>query len=262
MKKRNVICHYHIFKNSGTTFDELLKHNYAERHVSFDGPFPYFVIEQNQFESIIMRSSNTIAFSSHQIRLPVPTSLDFVALPVIFIRHPLLRARSIYKFKGKTDDNTPMSKIARSMSFDQWVIHCLSDAQLIRQISNAQTGFLSGVYQWKRQSRRTTNEMEFDIHQAMRNIENVPLLGRTEYFDNDIKRFPEILAQYDIEFKIPKVKPQNVTSPDLDKPLVDRLEQARSSLSEENYDKLMAANSQDLFLFEHVSKTIEKHVDK
>ena len=45
---RHVICHYHIYKNSGTTFDHLLARNFGDRHVCFDGPFPYFTIGQKE----------------------------------------------------------------------------------------------------------------------------------------------------------------------------------------------------------------------
>lgn len=257
-QKRVVICHYHIFKNSGSTFDALLQRNYGNRHVSFDGPFPYFIIEQDQLETIIVRHPDAIAFSSHQVRLPVPSSLAILVLPVIFIRHPLLRARSIYHFIQKsTDNSTMLSETAHALTFDQWVGNALSNIALVGHISNAQTGVLSGIYQRRRLKRRVGLAMEYDVHQAIRNIENVYLLGRTEYFDDDVRKFSNILGQYDIEFKHEKIKPENVTSGDLDKSLDERIDHVRKSLSEENFTNLMKANSQDLSLFDHVSQLIE-----
>jgi len=41
MKKRNVLLHYHIFKNAGTTFERVLDENYGDRHMTFDGPFSF-----------------------------------------------------------------------------------------------------------------------------------------------------------------------------------------------------------------------------
>lgn len=255
---RYIICHYHIFKNSGTSFDTLLSKNYGDKHISFDGPFPFFTIDQEQLARIIMRKNEVVAFSSHQIKLPAPASLDFQVLPVVFIRHPLLRVQSIYNFKRRSSDGTEMSMIAKKKSFDEWVTHCFEDGQKITHISNAQAAMLGGTYGNKSLARRASFGMEYDICQATRNLQNVPLLARTEYFDEDVRRFTEILAQYSIDFKYKRMKPQNATSNDHGSPLNKRLSKLENALSEENYQKLLDANAQDLFLLDYAGKIIER----
>lgn len=255
---RNVICHYHIFKNSGTSFDTLLSENYRSKLISFDGPFPFFTIDQEQLSRIIERKQNVVAFSSHQIQLPVPVSLDFQVLPVVFIRHPLLRILSIYKFKRQTYDGTTTSKAAQDMSFDDWVTYCFSDRQEITQVSNSQTRLLGAAYRQRPLIRRRESWMEYDVYQAIRNIENVKLLARTEYFGEDVSRFPEILDQYNIEFKYADIKPQNTTSKNLQKSIKERISDLKDSLSENNFNRLIAANEQDIHLFEYSTKLIER----
>jgi hypothetical protein len=259
MKKRAVICHYHIFKNSGSTFDTLLKLNYAEQFLSFDGPFTNFIIEQDQLERIIFNHPDVIAFSSHQIRLPIPVSLDFLVLPIIFIRHPLLRVRSVYQFTRIAQDETLITKTARNLSFDEWVNNALITPSLLGEISNVQTSYLSGVYQRKWLRRTTPTGIEYDIHQAIRNIQNVQLLGRTEYFNEDIKVFSMQLSYYNIKFITHAIPPQNVTSNDLDLPLDERLKQIQDSLSKSTYKKLADANYQDLHLYNYISYVIENN---
>lgn len=254
---RIVICHYHIYKNSGTSFDSLLTQNYGNRHICFDGPFPFFSIDQEQLTRVIERKNDLMAFSSHQIQLPVPASLDFLALPVVFLRHPLLRVQSIYKFKRQTFDGTSTSKAAQEMSFDEWVGHCFSDRHEITHVSNAQTRLLGAAYRQRPLMRRKPHGMEYDIHQATRNIENVQLLARTEYFNEDVSHFPQILRQYDIDFMFMEINPQNITSKNHHKPIAERFDQVKQSLSEENYQKLRCANEQDLFLFDYASSLIE-----
>ena len=256
---RYAICHYHIFKNSGTTFDTLLSKNYGERHICFDGPFPFFAIDQEQLSRIIERKHDVMAFSSHQIRLPVPVSLDFLVLPVVFIRHPLLRVQSIYRFKRKKYDGTKISEAAQNMSFDEWIGHCFSERHEITHISNAQTGILGATYRKKTLVRRVSFGLEFDLYQAIRNLQNVQLLARTEYFNQDVSRFTEILAQYSIDFKFHSINPQNTTSNDHNKPIEDRLGQLETVLSEENHKKLLEANAQDLSLFNYAANVIEKN---
>ena len=254
---RYVICHYHIFKNSGTTFDALLSENYGEKHICFDGPFPFFSIDQEQLFRIITRKINVVAFSSHQIRLPVPVALDFLILPVVFIRHPLLRIQSIYRFKRKTYDGTEVSKMAREKSFDEWVSCCFSDERVITHVSNGQTSMLGGAYREKPLSRRVSTGMEYDVHQAIRNLQNIQLLARTEYFDNDVSRFPKILSEYGVDFKIKNIKPQNTTSSDHDRSVKERVEKLELSLSDENRRRLWDANDQDLLIYDHATKIIE-----
>src|SRR5690606_21915671 len=135
---RHVICHYHTYKNSGTTFDAILAANYGNRHVTFDGPFPYFSIDHQELAKVIQRHPRAIAFSSHQIYLPVPCSLDFNVIPVVFVRHPLLRIHSIYRFKRAEADGTETSRNALAMDFDAWCRHALNHAPQLNQVSNAQ----------------------------------------------------------------------------------------------------------------------------
>jgi len=254
---RTVICHYHIYKNSGTSFDSLLTQNYGDRHICFDGPFPFFTIDQEQLTRVIERKSHLIAFSSHQIQLPVPVSLDFLVLPVVFIRNPLLRVQSIYKFKRQTYDKTMTSENAQKMSFDEWVEHCFSDLQEITQVSNAQTRLLGSAYRQRPLMRRKSQQMEYDIYQAIRNIESVQLLARTEYFNEDVGHFSEILKQYSVDFEFKKTNPQNTTSNNHHKSISERLDQVKNSLSEVNYQKLLNANAQDMYLFDCASSLIE-----
>ena len=101
-EKRSVIVHYHTFKNSGTSFDELLTANYQDAHLCFDGPFPYTLFNQQELLKVIRRNPNKIAFSSHSIRLPVPTDLEHNAIAALFVRHPMLRIRSVYGFEMRS----------------------------------------------------------------------------------------------------------------------------------------------------------------
>lgn len=257
---RTVICHYHIYKNSGTSFDSLLTKNYGDRHICFDGPFPFFTIDQEQLARIIDRKVDVIAFSSHQIQLPVPVSLDYLVLPVVFVRHPILRVLSIYKFKLQTFDGTTTSKAAQKMSFDEWVSHCFSDRQEITHVSNAQTRLLGAASRQRPLIRRKSHAMEYDVHQAMRNIENVKLLARTEFFNQDVERFSEILCHYDVEFSFIAINPQNTTSVNQHMSIDERLSEVKGLVSEENYQKLQCANDQDLMLFDYASSIIESKV--
>ena len=246
---RHVICHYHIYKNSGTTFDHILERNYGGRHVRFDGPFPYFSIGQRELAKVIARNKAAVAFSSHQISLPVPASLEFNVLPVVFVRHPLLRIHSIYRYKRSENDGTLTSDNAARMDFDEWCRTSLAHAVEIVQVSNSQTRMLGAQAGEVSLSRRHKEWMEYDLQQALRNLRLVELLARTEHFAGDIARFGAVLARYGIEFVAEGTDPQNVTGSDLDKTVDERLAQVQEALSPETHARLMAANRQDLAVY-------------
>ena len=104
MQQRNVLLHYHIFKNAGTTFERVLDENYGDGHITFDGPFSFSVINQDQLSTIIQRHPNAVACSSHQIHLPPPSATQFRPIPVVFIRNPLLRIRSVFLFGERSTE--------------------------------------------------------------------------------------------------------------------------------------------------------------
>lgn len=253
---RTVICHYHIYKNSGTSFDRILTRNFGEGHLCFDGPFPYFSINQQELLKVIQRNPSVVAFSSHQITLPVPTALDINVLPVVFVRHPLLRVQSIYHFKRAEKDGTETSINAEQMDFDAWCRHCLGHPREITLISNAQTRMLGAVTGEPALALRTKTGMVYDFNQALRNLRTVDLLARTEQFELDVGQFPALLAAHGIEFAVEDTTPANVTVDDIGKSLDERLEQLQAALPDATYRALVAANAQDLALYQEVCKRL------
>lgn len=255
---RHVICHYHIYKNSGTSFDEILKANYGELHVSFDGPYPYFSIGQAELAKIIQRNPGAKSFSSHQISLPPPCSLDFTAHPVVFLRHPLLRIYSVYKYKREENDGTQTSIDAQSMDFAAWCRHGLEHPQEIAQVSNVQTRMLGGTYGNVSLIRRGKRGMEYDLVQARRNISSVELLARTEHFQDDVGRFAPILKRYGLAFDCADAAAHNVTASDFSLTVEQRLGLVADELGDEMFNRLLVANRQDLVLYDDARQLIER----
>lgn len=254
---RTIICHYHIYKNSGTTFDALLARNFGERHLCFDGPFPFFSINQQELLKIVQRHPAAVAFSSHQITLPVPSAVGLDILPVVFVRHPLLRIFSIYQFKRAEKDGTETSRNAEAMEFDEWVRHSLEHRQEVTQVSNAQTRMLGAVYGESAFAQRVATGMLYDSRQALRNLRTVDLLARTEHFDADVRRFPAILAEHGIDFTVDDTTPLNVTASAPGTSTAERLARLKDALSGSTYQALCDANAQDLALYAYACERLD-----
>ncbi len=255
---RYVICHYHLFKNSGTSFDELLQKNYGDQFCAFDGPFPFFKISQDELSRVI-RNVDAVAYSSHQISLPVPASLEFQALPAVFIRHPLLRIRSIYQFGKKSPEATSGGRDAGDMAFEQWVLAGHDNLSKLSAISNQQTQLLGGTY--GREGLRSLARDQScvaDIDQARRNLQGVELLARTEFYEQDVRAFGTILAAYGIDFTYHEMGPSNATSSDLAADLGQRINNVESELGKRTFNWLMDMNRQDLELFDYACQRLDR----
>ena len=244
---RTVICHYHIFKNSGTSFDAILRHSFGDRHLSFDGPFPFFTIDQEQLDRIIARKTGAVAFSSHQILLPAPVSPAYRVRSVVFLRDPVLRTASIWRFKRQSADGTRTGDLAARHSFADWVAASLDDPAEVVHVSNGQTRALGAAFRSRAAPRRTRAGVEYDLDQALSNLCAATYVGRTEHFAADIGRIAAGLATEDLPLRLPPDLHLNATDRDAGDPAL-RVERILSELPPPLADRLLAANRQDIGL--------------
>ncbi|WP_177172510.1 sulfotransferase family 2 domain-containing protein [Paracoccus alkenifer] len=279
--------HYHIYKNAGTSFDHVLRHNYGARHECFDGPFPFFSIDQEQLDRIIMRRPDTVAFSSHQVALPQPSSLDYRVLAAVFLRNPFLRIASIYRFKrgperadgtalatlppdelraelaaqGLADpppfDATSTGIAAQQHDFAGWIEHCLSVPAETVHVSNAQTRFLAAPFRCRPLLRRGAAGIEYDLGTATRVLAGIELLGRAEMFEPDVTRFGRILAEHGLTLTLPDDTRHNVTRQDA-APVAAQVEAVLAPLPFALRNRLIRANTQDLALYDRASALISR----
>jgi len=267
--KRQVIVHYHTFKNSGSSFDQLLSANYGDRHLTFDSPFPYTTFNQEELSKIIQRHTRHIAFSSHSIRLPVPTSLWIDTLAVVFVRHPILRVKSVYGFLKKNFNSKKEGQEAKIDETEQWAGQLDFDLWLTKMIetrnlhllSNSQTQMFSGVYGTRGLTSMVDGKSQpiriSDLPQAKRNLAGVPLLARTEFYDVDIQNFSKVLESYGIAFENLEQKPVNVTSDTMGEPISTRIQAVLQELSDSNASWVVRANQQDLSLYDYATALLE-----
>lgn len=96
----NIIVHYHLFKNAGTSVDHLLKRNFGEQWMAYDGETPGAIITAAELAGLVRSNPQRIAFSSHQIVPPLP-DVEANVYPVVFVRDPIDRIKSAYLFEWK-----------------------------------------------------------------------------------------------------------------------------------------------------------------
>lgn len=253
---RTVLLHYHIYKNSGTSFEQVLDACFGARHERFDGPYPFFTISQDQIDQIINRRRDAVAFSSHQVLLPQPSSLDYRVIAATFLRHPILRLGSIYRYKRGSQDGTVTAQLASAHDFAGWIEASFPVRTELTHMSNPQTRYFAGVYGRQAIVREGAGLLNYDLVTAERNLANVELLGRTEHFDSDLRRFVDIAARYGLALTIPEVTHHNATERS-SAPVADRVEALLSQLPPALRDRLIAANQQDLALYAMAARLID-----
>ena len=254
---RTVLLHYHIYKNSGTSFERVLDASFGPAHERFDGPYPFFTIDQDQIDQIIRRRVGAVAFSSHQILLPQPSALDYRVIAATFLRHPILRLGSIWRYKRGAADGTVTAELAAAHDFAGWIAASFDIRTELTHMSNPQTRYFAGVYGRPAHVREDRHRLSYDLTTACRNLANVELLGRTEHFEADVHRFKNIAARYGLDLTIPEVTHLNATETSAAQ-ASERVEALLEQMPTTLRERLLAANQQDLALYAQAERLIAR----
>ena len=121
MIDRPVLVHYHIFKNAGTSVDVALQRSFGSRWTTFEGSHARDVQTSGQLGRFLQDRPEVCAVSSHLARPPLPFP---GCRPIAFLRHPLLRARSVYEFVRRYPEQPgcPASHRQSFSMFVQWAL--------------------------------------------------------------------------------------------------------------------------------------------
>jgi hypothetical protein len=240
---RPIILHYHLFKNAGTSVDEILKSNFGPRWRNHDQADPAGSVFADEIAALLTAEPELAALSSHQFRPPLPNT-DRAVLPIVFLRHPIDRIRSIYTFDRKRGPVTPAAELACHHEFPEYVSTMLVERpDLVR---NAQTMLLTDA--WDRATRRrlpigTAGHFE----RATVFLASLAVVGVVEEYERSWAHFLDLIRPHHPGFAVDVVTRHNVDEHRA-AGLEERLAQIRSQLGEALYDELHYANSLDLGL--------------
>ena len=138
MKQRDVIVHYHIFKNAGTTVASALARSFGKEFASFDSSHYNRRLWPQDLIAFLHANPQVAAISSHHLRPPAPTMPGVNFHELLLLRHPLDRIRSMCDFYRQAAVNSdPLTEQAKRLplpAFLEFVIdnmpNVLADAQL------------------------------------------------------------------------------------------------------------------------------------
>jgi hypothetical protein len=247
MTTRNVIVHYHIFKNAGTSVDHLLKKNFGAQWISFDGDSPGNVFSTQELEQTINREQDKVAFSSHQIVPPLPEIAGTV-YPIVFVRDPIDRIKSAYLFEWKKQLGLDQPK----GPFKDFVAEKFSRNRT-SSVEEFQSLRLSNINREKYKSRQCSDEEIME--QACGFLSSLPFVGVVDEFDRSISLLESYLQPAFPEFRAAQVTANVLQDITVSQAL--KRQRIQEELGAELYEMVVARNRLDEGLYQHARRCME-----
>lgn len=243
---RHVIFHVHLFKNAGSSFDRILRDSFpvgwAEKEFKF-------TLKTNSYAEVkewIEATPEIQAYSSHTALLPLPEIDKVEIFPVIFIRHPLVRQYSGYRYEVEQDAKTPGAIHAKKMNFDEYLLwrmgrrrdYSVRNFQALR-LAHATRSYVENI-----------RDQEAIMQHAMSCLNGLPFIGLVEEFEQSVETLAKLLARRGLQLKVSKSQ-ENVNS-DISVSTEKRIELIREELSETTFKKYLEINAVDLKVYNTV----------
>ena len=241
---RNVILHYHIFKNAGSTIDAILKKNFPSSWGAVEGKPQIYRLYNEDLLKYILGNKNIVAISSHEARPSLPNVGNLAFYPILFLRHPIDRIGSIYSYRRSLPEiTTPSTKIAKEMDITGYIRFCLANPNA-ETIINFQTTYLSSS------EKDLRKPPEFEA--ALQKIREFPFFGLVERFDESIMLLRDYLlgtfGKLDLSYTVANKSQGRNGS------IETRIKNIESALGPDLYLELLEKNALDLELYNQAAQ--------
>jgi hypothetical protein len=233
---RRVLLHFHIFKNAGTTIEDILAQTFFERFARFDKPEHESVISSAEVVEFVRQNPAIQAVSSHQLRYPLPAAPGILFFDLCFLRDPLDRIRSSYDyFRVKPVEGNEVSDLANSLALGEF-LECLADQHPWR-LNDVQVNILAG--------RGVDDDPAgpADLERALGVMLQTPFLGVVDRFHDSLSAARHFLRPVFPYFNFEQ-PPANV-SDGMSGTLEARTARLRSSCRDNVWKELLRLNALD-----------------
>jgi len=237
---RVIVGHYHLFKNAGSSVDEILLNSFGDNWVSKEFSKPGVRADNSKILSWLEENSHLQAFSCHNAVFPPPVSTGLLIVPIIFVRHPILRIQSAYDFERKQGNMTYGARLASQSTFRDYVL-----SRLEKPTDSAIQNF---------QSSRVADMMPTGFgnlySRTMAALALLPFVGIVDFFFESMKELRGVLDKKGVKLVLSNA--QVNVGPNSLFPAADRLTSIKAELGLKLYERLCFENSCDFFLYRTV----------
>jgi len=245
---RLVILHYHLFKNAGSTIEDILDHSFGGRFGSFETPADRGVLSNDALLGYLEERPGVVAFSSHQIRYPMPVAPGCLFFDICFVRDPLDRLRSFYDyFRQRPNPADPMSDLANSMTLGDFVETMIRGQPLF--VRNNQVNLLACCGD-------SDEPGEQDLELAIRRMRACAFPGVVDDFEQSVAVGAERLRQAfpELDCQRPAVN----VSRGMQGTVADRVVELQAACRPEVFEELVRMTALDRRLVEAVRAEVER----
>jgi len=188
--KRPVLIHYNIFRNAGEQVEAALKGSFGNTWTTFEGTQSRDAMPAAELQHFLARSHHLRSVSSHLARPPLPWP---ECRPIVFLSHPIKRARSVFNFV-RVDPTQPDSEIARVRGFAGYVRWALEGGDGGVVIRNYQVVHLSAA-SFRNGSVYRANATDADLAEACSLIDSWGVIGLVDCFDASAQLIQKLYSQ-------------------------------------------------------------------
>ena len=242
---RSLILHGHLFKNAGSTFDWSLRRCFEDNFLDHRDDESMREGGNEFLKSLILKNPGLMAISSHVMPLMHSYPSGIKIIPIYFLRHPLLRVRSVYEFElRQLPAITPGAIEAKNRSFREYIAWRL-DEKVGAIIRNYHSRYLGGL----RRRGPSAKGDEEDFETALQTLSQTTIAPIVEHYDSSMIILEEALKPLFNSIDLSYVAQNVIQKEDKGITLDEKLLGLQNDLGE-LYDDLVAANSFDLSLYE------------
>lgn len=244
--QRFVIVHYHVFKNGGSTIEAILEREFGDGFATLHGPDASSTLDGSELEGFLRRNPRIAAVSSHHLRYPKPAIRHTVIFDCCFVRHPLERLDSLYRYSRSAASEDFLCACARRMNAREFFRELMNMAP--HMISNVQVMQIACAGAFTRPAHC------FDLDRAAEIFIDAAMPGVVEMFDESLAA-----AEYFLKPAFPRLSleyvAQNVTR--IATPRQERLARLWGA---DLYEDLARLNQLDLELFRRAEQEIRRRI--
>jgi hypothetical protein len=248
---RDILIHYHIFKNAGTSIDGCLRSSFGERWATLEGVRRTWTSVRTSDLRVFIELHPTLrAMSSHSARWPEPSD-DIHAHPIVFLRHPIDRVASAFGQNRRQPEATGITRTLREF------VEVRLRPDVWPGIRSYQTLYLSDEDRLSDQPGSFPEQIRHEhFAAAVRRLHKLRLLGLVENFEESMVRIVRIAGTTFPEMTFTPRR-DNATpgrAPSLDQ----RLSDIADALGPVLYRRLVKANEADLELYSLACSTFAR----
>jgi len=237
---REILVHYHLFKNAGSSIDKILRDAFGEQWISHDPPKLIPAVEMAEF---IEQNPDARAISSHMLCSPIAkcTNEEIKVLPIVVLREPISRIRSAWLFEW-------MKQIGKEEPIGSITEYIQEKFSVPRgnAIENFQCVRLSNVKTDSTRCPRSVKDRTL-LENAQQFIDDLPVFGLVEKFEESLEMMSAEYGHISSDLKFVNTK-KNVIQ-DTSKTIEERQTQLREEIGEELYAEVILRNQLDIELY-------------